>query len=409
MKKQEGRLVTRRSTLELLAGSLVASGRGITTSARVQQHVVGSQRLRAPGGRLSREEVHSRLPAGLPLGVASLIAETLNSPPSLLNTDWFGTTLMQGLLEWHERGFPEVRPFAESWLVYHQGRQEVAKCQCPPSRTLPAGRIPIATYAGHYGLAFACYEMYRQFGNPTAREVCLEVAKIILHQAARNRWGMVAHDDYADFAIPDTAYFVVRPLMLAASLDPECGKIFQEQALFQLRAYTKTFLVLETGLAKTVLLSDGLGKTYWTRASGWLMWAMTAALRHLPRESADSTAIQADLRRLAEGVARVQDESGGLHVWLDQPNSPLESTGTAMCAMALHESVRRGWLPGSFQEVAAKAWRFVCTNITDDGEITNAYTLWALPAERGELSIDERKMGWIPGTILRAANELTQV
>ncbi len=362
---------------------------------------------RQAGAFHSRKSVPGCPPACLSESPRSWQA-TLNSPPSLLNTDWFGTTLMQGLLEWHERDFPEVRPFAESWLAYHQSRQEVAKCQCPPSRTLSVGGIAITTYVGHYGLAFACYEMHRQFGNPAAREVCLEVAKTILQQAARNRWGMVAHDDHADFAIPDTAYFVVCPLMLASSLDPECGKIFQEQALFQLRAYTKTFLVPETGLAKTVLFSNGLGKTYWTRASGWLMWAMTAALRHLPRESADFAAIQVDLRRLAEGVAGAQDEGGGLHVWLDQPHSPLESTGTAMCAVALHESVRRGWLPGSFREVAAKAWRFVSANITDDGRIVNAYTGWALPAERGELSIDEHKMGWIPGTILRAANELSQ-
>jgi hypothetical protein len=32
---------------------------------------------------------------------------------------------------------------------------------------------------------------------------------------------MVNHDDNADFAIPDTCYFVAPALMLAAELDPE--------------------------------------------------------------------------------------------------------------------------------------------------------------------------------------------
>jgi hypothetical protein len=54
-----------------------------------------------------------------------------------------------------------------------------------------------------------------------------------------------------------------------------------------------------------------------------------------------------------------------------------------------------------------RAWDFVVRNLTNDGDIRNAYTGWALPAEQRQMSMDEHKMGWIPGFMLIVANEMT--
>lgn len=362
----------------------------------------------ASSSQSSIADVHSRLPRGLPRGVAAIIANTFERPPASVNTDWFGTTLMQGVLEW-QRLFPEVRGFARAWLTHHLGTTEVSECQCPPSRRFVAGGVPITTYVGHYALALPCFEMYTQLGDATARRVCVDVANIIVRHAVRNGLGMIAHDDHAEFAIPDTAYFAITPLMIASTLDRDYRSLFREQALVQLQAYAHAFLVKETGLAKTVLFPTGVGSTYWTRATAWLMWAITAVLRHLPSGHPQFATVAENLRRLAEGVARVQHASGGLHVWLNDSSSPLETTGTAMCGMAIHEAVRRRWLPRSFGNVAARAWSFVLDNIRPDGSLRRVYTGWAIPAERRELLMDTEPMAWIPGTVLRAANEFTRV
>jgi rhamnogalacturonyl hydrolase YesR len=197
--------------------------------------------------------------------------------------------------------------------------------------------------------------------------------------------------------------------MLAFRLDPDKGKVYRDQAVYQLRTYTDTFLVSETGLAKTILLKEGLGKTYWTRATGWLLWAITAVLRHLSPSHPDFGRFRDDLQALAAGVARVQDVSGGLHVLLDDPSTPLETTGTAMCAMTLHESVRRGWLPDTVSETVARAWNYVKGNIAADGNIRNVYTGWAVPAENRSIGsrMDTEMMEWVLGLILSAANEVT--
>jgi hypothetical protein len=348
-----------------------------------------------------------RLPRDLPPGVAAILASTLKQDPASLNTDWFGTLLVKGLLEWAPRGVPEARDFAKAWLEFHLNSQRLAPYSGNRSRTVRAGGVVITTYCGHYGLSFPCFEIFQQLRDPRARRVCLDIADIILHQSARNRYGMVAHDDTAEFAIPDTCYFVVTPLMIAARLDSQHSAVYRAQAIYQLRTNLDVFLIKETGLAKTILLASGLGRTYWTRATGWLLWSITGVLRHLSPQDPHFDGFVRDLAALARGIARVQDPAGGLHLFLDDPKSPLETTGAALCAMGLHEAIRKRWLPDSFTPTVDRAWDFVKRNITPDGGIRQAYTGWAVPAEQDIVEMDRRSMGWIPGFILSAAHELT--
>jgi hypothetical protein len=314
--------------------------------------------------------------------------------------------LLKGMLEWSRSGVPEIRTFAGRWLDFHVNSGRVAPFSGPQSRTVPAGGILITTYTGHFGLAFPCYEMATQLHDERARRVCVNIGKIILHQTKRNHLGMVVHDDAAEFTIPDACYFVVAPLMIASVLDPEYGPVFRYQALYQLRTYIDTFLVKETGLAKTILLKDGLGKSYWTRATGWLLWAIAGVLRHLDARSPEAEPLLHAVNTIAAAVARVQDVSGGLHVFLNDAGSPLETTGTAMCATALHEAIRRNWIPDSYRGTVAQAWSFVRNQITPNGDIRCAYTGWAGSAEQGVIAMDTLAMGWIPGFILSTAYEL---
>ncbi|MCP5112104.1 MAG: hypothetical protein GY953_14840, partial [bacterium] len=308
---------------------------------------------------MTKEEIRGRLPAELPEAVAGIVARSLNRDPGSLNTDWFGTVLMDGLLRWHGRGVQQIAPFARKWLDHHMDSGGVSRYSGPKSRVFQVGGIPITTYAGHFGLAFPAHQMALQLGDRLARRVCIELAEVILHKAARNHLGLVGHDDNANFAIPDTCFFAVEALMCAYHLEPRAGAAFRDQAIFQTRAYTDTFLVQETGLAKTILRDGRLGDTCWTRASGWLLWAITATLRYLPDTHPSVSALCDDIKTLANGIAGVQHPSGGFRVLLNEPRTPLETTGSAMIAVGLHEAVRRGWLDGSYLEISRRAWRFV--------------------------------------------------
>jgi hypothetical protein len=392
MISEQAPLFTRRRFIDLTAKCAVVS------------MLARGDLLRAADGRIA-------LPPGAPDGVGAIIEATLRRAPETVNTDWFGTLLMHGLLRWSKRGVCDARAYAEAWLSHHANQENVARYQGPKSRIYRVGGIPITTYCSHFGLAMPCYEIAAQYDNPIARQVCVEMGSVIVEHASRNeKLGLINHDDVGEVIIPDASYFIVSPLMISAEFNDKERRRFHDVACEQMRHYIDVFLVRETGLAKTMYLpdEDSLGKTYWTRASGWLMWAMTSLLRFLPETDPRRAGFIADLRTLARGVGKKQDASGGLHVLLDDASTPLETTGTAMFADGVHESIRRGWLDGAeFQPAVDKAWAFVRKNITDDGNIVRAFTGWARPAEERRMVMDHQKQEWVPGFILRVSDEMT--
>jgi rhamnogalacturonyl hydrolase YesR len=356
---------------------------------------------------VSAESIQARLPESLPRGVGAILARLLGQQPSSLNTDWFGTMPLVGMLQWCRRGVPEVEPFAKAWLAHHLQAKDVARYTGNRSRVVWAGGIPLTTYAGHFGISQVCEEMVAQFGDERAQKVASDVAGIVLHRTARNRLGLVGHDDTSDFAIPDVTFFAVSSLMVGAQLDPRSAAAYRDQAVYQLRTSIDTFLMKESGLAKTLYRNVGVGNTYWTRASGWLLWSITAMLRRLDRNDPVFRGFTTDLAALAAGMRRVQEANGGFHVLLDDPATPLDATGPAMFALGVQEAVRRGWLSDDYREAAQRAWGFVTRNLTDDGVLRNTYYLWALPAEGRDMRLRDENAGWAMGFVLAAANEMT--
>jgi rhamnogalacturonyl hydrolase YesR len=360
-----------------------------------------------PASAVPPDSLSARMPRSLSPGVASILARILNQDPSSLNTDWFGTMQLVGALQWSRRGISEVEPFARAWLHHHLNAKDVAKYTGNRSRVVWAGGIPLTTYAGHFGISQVCEEMVAQFKDERARKIAIDVASIVLHRTARNRLGLVGHDDTAAFAIPDVTFFAVSSLMIAAQLDPQYAASYRDQGIYQLRTSIDTFLIRDTGLAKTLYRGDSVGKTYWTRASGWLLWAMVAMLRRLDRSHPAFTEFENHLRRLADGMIRVQETSGGFHVLLDDPSTPLDPTGPAMFALGIHEAVRSGWLPRSYASAAGRAWKFVSSKLTADGVLEDTYYLWAVPAENREMKVHDESTGWAMGFVLAAAAEMT--
>ena len=351
--------------------------------------------------------IRQRLPGELPPGVAAILERMLALPPSSVNTDWFGTMPLVGALQWCRRGIGEVEPYALAWLSHHLQTKDVAKYQGNAARVVVAGGVPLTTYAGHFGISLVCEEMVAQFGDERARRIAIDVADIVLLRTARNHLGLIGHDDTADFAIPDVTFFAVSSLMIGAQLQARNASAHRDQALYQLRTAIDTFLMKDSGLARTLFRRGGVGKTSWTRASGWLLWSITAMLRRLDARHEAYPGFTADLQRLVDGMVRVQEANGGFHVLLDDPSTPLEATGPAMFAWGVHEAVRRGWLSGDYRAAAEKAWAFVKASLSDDGVLRNTYYLWALPAENREMRLRDESSGWAMGFVLAAGNEMT--
>lgn len=358
----------------------------------------------------------------LPPGVQAIIDRILSKDAGFWNTDWDGTMVIESLLGLDGNAVPGALAFAKDWLDFHIEHDSKLTDEAfydtfpgPKSRIIRGKYLPFSMYSGFFGLPFPCYEIYKRTGDERAKQICLDVASAILHVSARDQRGLVLHDDgyhpgqkARAFTIPDTMYFVTKALMIASVLDGETGKVYRDQALYQIKTGIPFYLDKEKHIARTVLFPTGTGNTFWCRASGWLSYALVGILRFLPAGHPAFKELAGDLKRLADGVKEYQGPSGGLRVLIDRPETPEETSGTAMCLASVKEAVLNGWIPDEYGEFLERGWRFVKDHVSNEGEITGVYTGWAMTAEEGKMIMDQSRTerGWIPAVILRAAGSM---
>lgn len=355
----------------------------------------------------------------LPEGIRRIIDHHFAAGPESLNTDWVGTLPLFGLLRLQAGGLVDAEAFCSQWLDYHsslEGRmtegelRKIFAGNTVSSRIFMLQPIPSSAYAGHFGIAHVGHELYRMTGDIRARDVVISLADTLLHDARRHRNGMIAHDDSWDRAIPDICFFVVETLMRAADLDSRMAKVYRAQALRQLRLHVQAFLDPDLSVARTMLFfpEQTVGRTFWSRATGWLAWSLVAGLRFLPPDYPEFSFFRDSLEELATGVERAVDVDGALHVQVDEHSTPQENTGTAMTAIALNEASRKGWIDAAHGRLAARMWAYNLSGLSDDGHWDNVYIKWALPAEEGETEVarvDYLRFGPSMGCLLWAAAE----
>ncbi len=344
----------------------------------------------------------------------NIVDKALSQDISQVNVDWFGTMLVAGLLDYSrfDRA-QEIHLFAKRWLVHHLRHQpelsdeEYARENGgAEGRVIRGYRIPIATYAGYFGLSFAAAKLYDIASVDEARQLCVDVADCILHHCARNTQGLVMHDDRpAGFTIPDVCYFVAPPLLQGARFSAAQGASFRRQGEIQLKGFVDTFLDPELHIARTILRNGSLGETFWIRASGWLLWALVDSLENLAPNAEQYSYLAEKLALFAQGLGAHQAAGGAFHVLMNEADTPLETTGTAMIAYGLHKAVRLGWIDRGYCERAEQAWRYVESRILPDGNLTGCYSGWALPAEQRRMDFD-RPMNWMPGLLLTSGSEM---
>ena len=349
--------------------------------------------------------------------IRTLLVKTLEIPGEKMNTDWFGTIQAEALLLWARKGYPHGTEYVQKWLSYHiehdnkmSDEEYLKSYEGPKARIDRHGVLPFSIYAGNLGVAFPCYTLYKHTKNKNAKNVCLSVADAILHYSGRDKFGFMAHDDdaYYKFAIPDVGYFSVRGMADASELvDEKTAQVFLKNAVFQARTSITLFFDKEKKLTRTIYLDQKEpGKTYWCRASGWMIYTLTGLLRHLPKNHPDYQYFTDIYRQIADGLVTYQGPNGGLRVWVNEPDSPEEVTGTSMTAGCIQEAMDKQWIPENYNNYVQKAWKFINSCVTADGKVINAYTGWAVPAEQKLLKIDERFMGFVPGMVLVAAAQI---
>jgi len=109
--------------------------------------------------------------------------------------------------------------------------------------------------------------------------------------------------------------------------------------------------------------------SFWGRANGWMIWALSEALLYVPDTNPEYKAILEIFKAHVSGLIRYQGKSGMWHQVLDQPESFEETSCTAMYIIAIARGVRNGWLDQEYQKNTIKAWQALKKNIDQDGTV----------------------------------------
>jgi len=107
----------------------------------------------------------------------------------------------------------------------------------------------------------------------------------------------------------------------------------------------------------------------WGRANGWIVWATSEALLHMPENHPEYKKILNIYRDHMKALATYQDDSGMWHQVIDHPETFEESSCTAMFTLGLARGVRMGWLKKEYKKQALKGWTALQKKIGADGKV----------------------------------------
>ncbi len=140
-----------------------------------------------------------------------------------------------------------------------------------------------------------------------------------------------------------------------------------DDALTQVRGFYNRLYMEEEGLFSHIhfVREDKRNCVPWGRGNGWVLLALSELLLLLPEDYHGREEILEVYRKFARGVLAHRDKEGGIwHQVINNPESYLETSGSAMFITALARGVRCGWIEDCSKDIT-DAWASLCQRCID--------------------------------------------
>jgi rhamnogalacturonyl hydrolase YesR len=202
------------------------------------------------------------------------------------------------------------------------------------------------------------------------QKILQPVADYILHKQVRLIDGTFCRPEPVPHTVWCDDLFMSVPFLLRwASVTGNAA--YYDEAVKQFRGFRKYLLDPGTKLYRHGWFSDTQQRSpvSWGRANGWIAWATTELLEHLPASHPGYPGILAAFREQMSVLATYQDASGMWHQVLNRPASFEETSCTAMFTLAMAKGVRKGWLEKSYRDKAIRGWMAVQKKVEADGTV----------------------------------------
>jgi len=190
----------------------------------------------------------------------------------------------------------------------------------------------------------------------------------------------IAHDQYrlADGTfcrpepLPSTIWaddlFMSVPFMLRMG-KLTSDSIWYNDVVRQILNYNQYLKDTETGLYRHGWFNskNEHSPVAWCRANGWVAWALAEALLYLPADYPGYDKILAIFKENISALKNYQSDNGLWHQVLDDKDSYLETSGSAMFTLAMARGIRNNWLGEEYKPYVMKAWEGIDARISNDG------------------------------------------
>jgi unsaturated rhamnogalacturonyl hydrolase len=145
-----------------------------------------------------------------------------------------------------------------------------------------------------------------------------------------------------------------------------------DEAVKQIMQFSQRMFNKEKGLYMHgwVESMDVHPQFHWARANGWALMTKIEVLEVLPEDHPGRPAILALLQAHIRGLASRQSGEGFWHQLLDQNDSYLETSATAIYAFCIAHAINRGWINReAHAPMALLAWNAISTKVNDKGQV----------------------------------------
>ena len=243
---------------------------------------------------------------------------------------------------------------------------------------LATGQIPTVPSSN-----FICYSIGGQ-ATPFLAYKGWERLKPVVEATAADMWenqyrttdglmtGNRTPERFRDAVWVDCTFSVV-PFMLYSGLVAGNQDYIDYAAFYTLKVY-EIFLDPSTGLlfqARAVgALPEGeISQDCWSRSEGWFSMALVALLRDYPADGPYRARIEQVAKDFYESVLKFQDGDGMWHQELTNPESYVETSGSALLIAGIGQAIESGILPKSQKAAFLKGLRGLMAYVDADGSV----------------------------------------
>jgi unsaturated rhamnogalacturonyl hydrolase len=224
-------------------------------------------------------------------------------------------------------------------------------------------------YCGIWGPGYPVMLLHERTGDKKYLQMAWQIADFIETRATRTKDGGLGHwmDNYQLWV--ETLYMVC-PLFAELTRQTHNPKYVTQAArqldLFQGRLQNPDGLFWHMYDEPT----DKQVGMLWGRGNGWVAMSYVVVLEQLDKGTPSYTKLHGDFRRQMDALMAMQDNHARLwHTVLDHPETPFETSATAMILFSLVDADRIGLYHPSDRSMIPATWTALANKVNPDGRV----------------------------------------